>query len=195
MLKLFIISLGVLLSVSTFSNEASEILLREKEVDLGKVMGKEVTLVDKEIKLIRDDKSPNMVTFKLDYNRLQKSCVEYEIKSKTKKEITVNSCEAVSSGTSKELFECERKTFDSFDILRRVCSKKGQILKRVTKKIKVVFLRSVVLAPGAKEVFSIKINQKKISSGSLKLEGKVESSASLYKVNNLFNSLIEFKAK
>jgi len=195
MLKLFIISLGVLLSVSSFSNEASEILLREKEVDLGKVMGKEVTLVDKEIKLVRDDKSPNMVTFKLDFNRLQKSCVEYEIKSKTKKAITVNSCEAVSSGSSKELFECENKTFDSFEILRRVCSKKGQVLKKVSKKIKVVFLRSVALAPGAKEVFSLKINQKKISSGALKLEAKVESSASLYKVNNLFNSLIEFKAK
>ena len=195
MLKLLIFSLGVLLSVSTFSNEGTEILLRAKKIDLGRLMGEEVTLVDKEIKLVRDNKSPSVVTIKLDYSKLKKSCVEYKLKSKTKKAISVNSCEKINSGSSKEVYSCEKKSFDSFDILRRVCSKKGNILKNVTKKIKVVFMRSVKLAPEAKEVFSIKINQKKISSSNLKLEGKVESSASLYKVNNIFNSILEFKAR
>ena len=194
MLKLFIISLGLLVSITGFSEEG-KILIRDKVVNLGRIMGDEITTVDKEIVLVRDDQSPNIITLKLDYDLLKKSCVEYEIKSKAKSPVVVNSCDQVASGSSKEVFECSKKKFEGFDVLKRVCSKKGRVLKAASKKIKVVFIRSVALAPGAKEELSLKINQKKISSSALKVEGRVENSSSLYKVNNLFNSVIEFKAK
>lgn len=195
MLKLFVVSLGILLSLNTFAQDDQKILVRDKVIDLGKIMGNEITPVNKEISLVRDDKSPNNVVIKFDYNKLKKSCTEYEIKSKTKKAVNVNSCDQVSSDSSKELYNCEVKTFEAFDILKRVCSKKGMILKNVSKKVRVLFLRSVALAPGATEEFTIKLNQKKMNSGKVNLTGIVESSASLYKVNKLFNSVIEFKAK
>jgi len=195
MLKLLLVSLGLLTALSGFSSESHKILIRDKVIDLQKIMGDEVTPVNKEIILVRDDKSPSNVTIKFDYHKLKKSCTEYEIKSKTKKEVKVNSCEQVSSGSSKQLFNCEVKKFDAFDVLKRVCSKKGLVLKKASKKLKVLFLRSVALAPGATEEFSVKFNQKKITSSKVNVDGKVESSSSLYKVNKLFNSILEFKAK
>ena len=195
MLKLLAVSLGILLSLQSFASEDQKILIRDKVIDLGSVMGQEVTPVARTLKFVRDDKSPNNIVLKLDYHRLKKSCTEYEIKSKTKKAVNVNSCEQVSSGSSKELYNCEVKTFDAFDVLKRVCTKKGQILKKASKKVRVLFMRSVALAPGAKEEFSISLSQPKISSSKIVIEGKVESSSSLYKVNKLFNSVLEFKAK
>ena len=195
MLKLLFVSLGILASLNGFSSEKLEVLLRDKEVELGKIMGDEVTLVDREVILVRDDQSPDLVTLNIDYHKLQNSCVEYEIKSKSVDQISVNRCDAVNTGSSKELYNCEKKSFDGFEVLKRVCSKKGQILKKVSKKIRVVFMRSVKLAPGAKEIFSLQLNQKKITSGGVKIEAKVENSSSLYKVNNLFDSIIEYKAK
>ena len=195
MLKLLVVSVGILATLSGFSNENQKILIREKAIDLQKIMGDEVTLVDKEIVLVRDDKSPKNVTINFDYHKLSKSCTEYEIKSKTQKEIEVNSCEQVSTGSSKQLFNCEVKTFDAFEILKRICSKKGLILKNETKKLKVLFLRSVALSPGATEEFSLKFKQNKMDSAKVEVTGKVENSSSLYKVNNLFNSVLEFKAK
>ena len=69
------------------------------------------------------------------------------------------------------------------------------ILKKASKKLRVLFLRSVALAPGATEEFSIKLNQKKMNSSKVTVSGEVVRSSSLYKVNKLFNSVLEFKAK
>ena len=195
MLKLLATSLGILMTLTSFSSEQTKILVRSKTIDLGKIMQGKVTPVDKKVILVRDDKSPKNIVLKLDYHRLKKSCVDYEIKSKTTKALKVNRCEQASSIDIKELYNCEKKTFEPFDVLKRVCVKKGQILKNVSKKIRVLFLRSVALAPGATEEFSISFNQKKMQSGRVKLKGAVESSSSLYKVNNLFNKIIEFKAQ
>jgi hypothetical protein len=195
MLKLFVVSLGVLATLNSFAVEDGKILVREKVINLGKIMGDEITPVNSELRLVRDDKSPNHVTIKFDYHKFKKSCIEYEVRSKTKKEIKVNSCEELASDSSKKLFNCSVKTFEAFDILKRVCSKKGLILKKASKKIRVLFMRSVALAPGATEEFSISLNQKKMNSSKVKVSGKVENSSSLYKVNSLFNSVLEFKAK
>ena len=195
MLKLLVVSMGILLSLQGFANEDQKILIREKVIDLGKVMGTEITPVNRTIRFVRDDKSPKAVVIKFNYHQLKKSCTQYEIKAKAKKAVKVNSCEQVSSGSSKELYNCEVKTFEGYDVLKRVCSQKGQILKKASKKIRVVFMRSVALAPESTEEFSISLSQPKISSSKIVIEGKVENSASLYKINKLFNSILEFKAK
>ena len=202
MLKLLVVSVGILLSLQGFSedggktaDEEGKLIIRQKEIDLGKIMGDEITPVEKKINFVRDDKSPNNIVIKFDYHQLKKSCTNYEIKAKTTKAVNVNSCDQVASGSSKEIYECNVKTFEAFDVLKRVCTKKGNVLKKASKKLRVLFLRSVKLAPGATEEFSISLTQPKINSSKVVVEGKVENSASLYKVNKLFDSVLEFKAK
>ena len=179
---------------ATNGNEIQEILLRDKKINLGKVNGDSVQNVNKTIRLIRDDKSPKKVSISLDYNKLKKSCVEYTVKKRPVKELKVKSCDIDTSGVL-DTYNCEDKTFESFDILKRVCSKKGLVLMNSTKTIDFLFYRSVALAPGAKEIFVVNINQPKINSPALKVKAEVSESSSLYKINNIFNRIIEVNAK
>jgi len=202
MLKLLFVSLGIIMTMNSFANDSNKILIRDKVINLGKIMGEEVTPVNSSIKLVRDDKSPNNIVIKFDYHRLKKSCTDYAIEAKRKKAIKVNRCENVSvvadkssDVQEKELYSCGVKTFDAYDVLKRVCKKKGMILKNVTKKLRVLFVRSVALAPGATEEFTVTFKQKKIKSSKITVSGAINSSSSLYKVNKLFNSVLEFKAK
>ena len=53
----------------------------------------------------------------------------------------------------------------------------------------------MALAPGAKEIFVVNINQPKINSPALKVKAEVSESSSLYKIIIIFNRIIEVNAK
>ena len=163
-----------------------------KKFDLGNITTSDNTRVDKTFKFKRNDKSPNVVKLTYSYNYLKKECVDYDLVYKTIKGIDLNVCE---SGEKKGSFDCKPKKFESFEVPKRVCVKKGYTLQTKTRTLRLVFLRSIELAPNADEVFQLSISQPKMASKKIKLSAKVIESDSLYKVNNIFNKVIEFKAR
>ena len=176
----------------SFNLFASEITVLDKKViDYGALNQVKNNAANEVIRFKRTEKTPKYVTLKYKVNYLKKECVEAKIKYKNIAEKKLKRCEANGDKT----FTCEDVTFESFEIPKRVCLKKGYALKTTSKKILLSFRTAIKLAKGADEVIEINLKQKAMDSKSVKPSGKVIESDALYKVRNWFNKYLVFRAK
>ena len=88
---------------------------------------------------------------------------------------------------------CADKTFDGYQIPKRVCIKEGSVLKTTKKDFKIDFKKAISLRDGASETFEVSIKQANIGETKTKYTGRALDTASVYKVKFSFGKL-RFKA-
>lgn len=174
------------------SVSANEILLDNKEIDLGNISDSETNMaVDKSFSFTRNADTPKKVTLKYSMNFVKEECTEYEVKVEEIPEFKKTVCEASNGGS----FLCEEKIFSGLYNAKSECVGNG--LTRSTTKGEIVlnFSKAVKLAPDASEKVSVSFMQKGMKEQEAETAGRVEQSHSLYKVKkSAFGKQIIFKA-
>lgn len=180
----------LLLALMTSNLIASEVILTEKEIDLGLLSNEDNSQISKIITLKRNSESPKVVSLKYKLNYLIEECVDFEVKVEEIPETSSVVCEK----TNGDAFACDTKVFSGLYNAKTVCAKKGLVQKVQENEVKVSFKKAVVLAPEASETFQVQLNQANIKSSKVEAIGQVIQSHSLYKVKTGFGGSINFKA-
>lgn len=190
MKKLITMSIVSLLSVSVFANE---IMLDNKEIDLGNISDSESNVaVLKEFNFKRTADTPKKVTLKYEMNFLKDDCTEYEVKTEEIPEFKKTVCEVSNGGT----FLCEEKIFSGLFNAKTECVAQGQVRETAKGEVTLNFSKAVKLAPSASETVGVNLTQKSMKEDNANAVGRMIESHSLYEVKNsrFGGPQIKFKA-
>ncbi|MBT6324682.1 MAG: hypothetical protein HOJ35_01835 [Bdellovibrionales bacterium] len=201
-MKLFSLIISLLLTVQVFAT-ANEVVLDNKEIDLGVLDQPENSLVVLDFNLLRSSQSPSKVKLTFKFKYLKESCVEHKLQYTNVPALEQMVCKPINCDQEKSEcldvnYECNTVVAEAYEIPKRVCVKKGLIQKEKVSFVKLNFKKAVVLADGATEKFNVKLRQLSIKKKSLKFGGSVVESASKYKISNSllgFGKTIKFKAE
>lgn len=171
---------------------ANEILLDNKEIDLGNISDSETNVaVEKTFSFTRNAETPKKITLKYAMNFVKEECTEYEVKLEEIPEFKKTVCEPSNGGS----FLCEEKIYSGLYNAKTECVGNG--LTRSVAKAEIVlnFSQAVKLAPDASEKVSVTFTQKGMKEDKAEAVGRVDQSHSLYKVKkSAFGKQIKFKA-
>ncbi len=201
-MKLFSLIISLFLTAQVFAI-SSEVVLDNKEIDLGELDQPENSLVVLDFNLLRNSQSPQKIKLTFKFKYLKESCVEHELQYTDVPALEQMVCNPINCSEEESEclgnhYQCDSVVAESYQIPKRVCVKKGLIQKEKVSFIKLNFKNAIVLSDDASEKFNIKLRQLNIKKKSLKFGGSVVDSASKYKISNSllgFGKTIKFKAE
>lgn len=138
----------------------------------------------------RTQATPKKVKVTYSFNYMERSCVDYKIKSKFIPGFQKIVCEKSGGGTH----NCRKRYFDGYDENERVCADKGYELKTKKVTVKFNFKNAIPLNVGSVETFTVSLTQKKMKTDSVKFELTSIDSIGLYKLSKL-GKTYSFKLK